>query len=166
MTATARPSAPDGPPGNDPASTEPEAIFIVGVPRSGTTLMRMVLGKHSRIAIADENHFLGHFMPWVDVGFDYRRVGDLTTDEGVRRLVDYLYSERFLEGTWVRGVSYFWKWLIKHVPRQDMERRLLAGERSPRGVFTAVLRAYADAQGRAIAGEKTPSQSSPARPDM
>ena len=85
MIVSARVDAQELPAGE--TKPEPEAVFIVGVPRSGTTLMRMVLGKHSRIAIADENHFLGHFLPWVDAGFDFRRVGDIGSDEGVRDLV-------------------------------------------------------------------------------
>lgn len=32
--------------------TEPEAIFIVGVPRSGTTMMRYVLETSDRVACA------------------------------------------------------------------------------------------------------------------
>jgi hypothetical protein len=162
MTPSLRPN-PDEPltaPGRQSEAatrSEPEAIFIVGVPRSGTTLMRMILGKHSRIAIADENHYLGHFVPWVDPGWDFRRVGDLRSDDAVRRLVDRMYSEDFQRGTWVRGVSQFWRWLVKRVPREELEQRLLAGERSRRGVFTALLRSYADRRGRPIFGEKTPA---------
>jgi sulfotransferase family protein len=136
---------------------EPEAIFIVGVPRSGTTLMRMVLGKHSRIAIADENHFLGHPHSWLDGSWSPARVGPLGTDEDVRRLVDHFYSDDFQNGTWFRGQSGFWRWTARRVPREELERRLLAGERSARGVFRVLLEAYADSKGRAVIGEKTPA---------
>jgi hypothetical protein len=139
------------------AEGEPEAIFIVGVPRSGTTLMRMVFGRHSRIAIADENHYLGHFLPWVDPGWDFRRVGDLHSDDAVRRLVDRIYSDEFQGGTWLRGTSQFWQWLLRHVPPEELEQRLLAGERSRRGVFTTIMRVYADRRNKAIMGEKTPA---------
>ena len=136
---------------------EPEAIFIGGVPRSGTTLMRMVLLKHSRVAIADENHFLGHPWPWLDGSWSPGRVGPLATDADVRRLVDRIYSEGFQRGTWFRGQSNLWRWTARRVPRDDLERRLLAGERSPRGVFRVLMEAYADSRRRAVIGEKTPA---------
>lgn len=136
---------------------EPEAIFVVGVPRSGTTLMRMILSRHSRIFIADENHYFGHFLPWLDPGWDFRRVGNLDSDEDVRRLVDHFYSDEFQRGTWIRGVSQFWRWLIEHVPREELLERMLEGERSQRGVFTALLQSSAASQGKTIFGEKTPA---------
>ena len=141
----------------DRIAGEPEAIFVVGVSRSGTTLMRMVLGKHSRIAIADENHYLGHLLPGHGARDDFRRVGDLRDDAAVRRLVDRIYSDEFQSGSWHRPTSPFWRWLIRRVPRAELEQRLLAGERSERGVFTAVLRAEADRKHKAIFGEKTPA---------
>lgn len=136
---------------------EPEAIFIVGVPRSGTTLMRAVLGSHSRIAIADENHFLGHPWPWLDGSWSPGRVGPLATDEDVRRLVDRIYSEPFLRGTWFRGQSGLWRWTAREIPRAQLERRLLDGERTPRGVFRILMEAYAGRKRRAVIGEKTPA---------
>jgi hypothetical protein len=139
------------------APGEPEAIFVVGVPRSGTTLMRMVLGKHSRIAIADENHFMGHFLPWVDASWDFRRVGDLASDDAIRRLVARIYSDEFQRGTWLRETSQFWRWLVRRVPPDELEGRLLAGERTRRGLFTTLLRTYADRRRRPIFGEKTPA---------
>jgi hypothetical protein len=139
------------------AVREPEAIFVVGVSRSGTSLMRGVLGKHSRIAIADENHYLGHLLPWEGARHDFRRAGDLADDAAVKRLVDRMYSDEFLRGSRVRPVSPFWRWQARRIPRADMERRMLAGERSERGVFTAVLRSYADRKRKAIMGEKTPA---------
>ena len=145
---------------NEPSTTspaDPEAIFIVGVSRSGTTLMRNILGKHSRIAIADENHFLGHLLPSQGVRHELRRAGDLRDDAAIRRLVSRLYSDDFQRGSRIRDASPFWRWLAKRVPPADLEERLLAGERSERGVFTAVLRSYADRRRKPIFGEKTPA---------
>lgn len=140
-----------------PEQPAAEAIFIVGVSRSGTTLMRQVLRAHSRIAIADENHYLGHLLPGYG-GRDYlRRAGDLTDDAAVHRLVELVYGASFQGGDRLRPASTFWKWLAKNVPAADLEARILAGERSERGVFTAFLRAYADKQGKDIFGEKTPA---------
>ena len=139
------------------ADGEPEAIFVVGVSRSGTTLMRRVLARHPRIAIADENHYMGHLLPGHGVRHAVRRVGDLSVDANVRRLVDLLYSDAFQRGSRLRDVSPFWRSLPAQVPRAELERRLLAGERSERGVFRAILRLHADLQGRAIPGEKTPA---------
>jgi hypothetical protein len=154
MTTPLRP-VPDAAGASEPV--EPEAIFVVGVSRSGTTLMRMVLSRHSRIAIADENHFLGHLLPGQGARDDFRRVGDLRDDAAVRRLVDRIYSEAFQRGSRLRPTSPFWRWLVRRVPRAELEQRLLAGERSERGVFTAVMRAEADRKHKAIFGEKTPA---------
>ncbi|MDZ7628381.1 MAG: sulfotransferase [Parvularculaceae bacterium] len=41
-----------------PLSAEPPAPFIVGVGRSGTTLLRMMLDAHSQLAIPPETHWL------------------------------------------------------------------------------------------------------------
>lgn len=136
---------------------EPEAIFVVGVPRSGTSLMRLVLAKHPRIALADENSFMGHFLPWADASFDFRASADLSSDEGVRALVDRVYSERFQRGTWLREPSPFWRWLARNVPKAELERRILDGERTDRGLFIAVMRAWSDRKGKPIFGEKTPA---------
>ena len=45
-----------------PLPGEPEAIFVVGVARSGTTLMRFLLETSPRIGIARENHYVGHVL--------------------------------------------------------------------------------------------------------
>lgn len=38
-------------------------IFIVGMPRSGTTLLTTILSAHPRIAISPESHFLTYWVP-------------------------------------------------------------------------------------------------------
>ncbi len=136
---------------------EPKAIFIVGVSRSGTTLMRRVLDKHSRIGIATENHYLGHLFAREGARRYFARVGDLHDDDAVRRLVELIYSGALQRRSRLRELSPYWRWLTDKVPREDIEAYLLASDRSERGVFEAFLRIYADRRGKAIMGEKTPA---------
>jgi omega-hydroxy-beta-dihydromenaquinone-9 sulfotransferase len=136
---------------------EPEAIFIVGVSRSGTTLMRRILDKHSRIGIATENHYLGHLIAWEGARHYFRRVGDLREDDNMRALVELIYADGFQRRSRLREVSPYWRWLVGKVPRADIEARLLACDRTERAVFEVFLRIYADRRGKAIMGEKTPA---------
>jgi hypothetical protein len=136
---------------------EPEAIFIVGVSRSGTTLMRRVLDKHSRVGIATENHYLGHLLAWEGTRHYFRRLGDLHDDAAVRALVELIYSGELQRRSRLRELSPYWRWLTSRVPREDIEAYLLASDRSERGVFEAFLRIYADRRGKAVMGEKTPA---------
>jgi hypothetical protein len=133
-----------------------EAVFVVGVSRSGTTLMRRVLETSPLVGIAGENHFMGHLI-WREGSRHYfRRLGDLRDDAVVRRLVDFVYSGEYKRRSWLREPSHFWTWLVKNVPADDFERRLLAEERSERGVLRAMMRAYSDVLGRQVIGEKSP----------
>ena len=136
---------------------EPEAIFIVGASRSGTTLMRTILERSPRIAIARENHFLGHLRESEGARFYFRQLGDLRDDDVVRKLVELVYSGEFQRRSRWREVSPFWRWLVANVAQADVTDRLLAADRTERGLFAALLRTYADKQGRPIMGEKTPA---------
>ena len=136
---------------------EPEAIFIVGVSRSGTTLMRRILDKHSRVGIATENHYLGHLLPWEGTRYYFRRLGDLRDDASVRALVELIYSGGLQRRSRLRELSPYWRWLTSKVPRADIEAYLLASDRTERGIFEAFLRIYADRRGKAVMGEKTPA---------
>ncbi|CAN5722720.1 hypothetical protein BH24CHL5_BH24CHL5_10090 [soil metagenome] len=141
----------------EPRPGEPEAIFIVGASRSGTTLMRNILETSDRIALARENHFVGHLRESEGARFYFRRAGDLADDDTMRRIAEMIYSGEYQRRSRWREVSPYWRWLVESVPQAEMERRLLAAERTERGVFAAFLRAYADWQGRPVMGEKTPA---------
>jgi hypothetical protein len=39
-------------------SADPAPIFVIGAPRSGTTLVRLILDSHPRISCGEETHFL------------------------------------------------------------------------------------------------------------
>jgi hypothetical protein len=137
--------------------TEPEAIFIVGVPRSGTTMMRHLLETSDRIAIARENHFMGHILGRRGARHFFRRAGDPAEDATVRRIVDMIYSGEYEKLAGWRRPSPYWYWLKDQVPREEIERRLLAAERTEHGMFEAFLRVYADMMGKPVMGEKTPT---------
>lgn len=136
---------------------EPEAIFVVGAARSGTTLMRNILERSPRIAIARENHYLGHLRASEGARVYFRRAGDLKSDETVRKIVSMIYSGSFQKQSRWREVSIYWRWLAENVAQAEMEQRLLATDRTERGFFAAFMRVYADHQGRPVMGEKTPA---------
>jgi hypothetical protein len=137
--------------------TEPEVIFVVGVARSGTTMMRNILATSPRVAVARETHFMGHIFNRKGARHFFRQAGDLTNDDAVRKVVDLIYSGEYLRQSRFGNISPFWRWLDDSVPRAEFEKRLLAAERSERGLFTTLLRLYADAEGKPVMGEKTPT---------
>ncbi|MDY6867093.1 MAG: sulfotransferase [Chloroflexota bacterium] len=138
-------------------STETNFIFIFGVSRSGTTLMRRILNRSDYIALSDENHFLGHLLPSEGVRYRFRKFGDLTDDNNVRRLVDYVYSKEFSQGSRLRGyLSYHWRWIIKKIDKKEFLQRVLQSDRSERALFVIMMQVFADYLGKPIMGEKTP----------
>ena len=119
--------------------------------------MRHLLERSPLIALARENHFLGHLRAREGARYYFRRAGDLASDETMRRIADMIYSGEFGRQSRYRELSTYWKWLAENVSREEMESRLLASERTERGLFVAFLRAYADHRGRPVMGEKTPA---------
>ena len=135
----------------------PEAVFVVGVSRSGTTLLRRVLESTSVIAVAGENHFVGHLLARERASRYFRQLGDYRDDATIGTIVEFLWSGEFQRQSKLREISPFWRWVVKNLDRGDLERRLLAAERTDRGLFAAFLRAYADHVGKQVIGEKTPA---------
>lgn len=131
-------------------------VSVVGVNRSGTTLMRNVLNGSDQLAIADENHFLGHLIASEGARHQFRKLGPLSNDDNVRRLVDFIYSKELRRASKFRNYAH-WGWLIKNVDRERLVQEILKTDRSDRSLFVVFLRAFADAQGKTIIGEKTPA---------
>ena len=65
--------------------------------------MRRILDSHSMVAIATENHFLGHLLSREGARVYFRRLGDLRDDAVVRRLVAYIYDGDFERSSRLRG---------------------------------------------------------------
>ncbi len=51
-------------------------LFIVGVSRSGTTLLRKTLNRSDSIAISNENHFWDILLSREGVRFKFRQFGE------------------------------------------------------------------------------------------
>jgi hypothetical protein len=111
-------------------------IFVVGAPRSGTTLLRAMLDRHSRIGICDETFFFY----WVAAR--ERVFGDLRDEARRARAVD-----RFLETRRIRRLG---------LDLAALRATLLREATSYPAFFRALLEAYARSKGKARGGEKTP----------
>jgi len=109
---------------------EAAPFFIVGCPRSGTSLLRDLLRSHPRISIPGESHFLPAF---------FRGYGDPGDEPGAPRL-----AERILGLHWVKA------WLLPLTPD------VFAGDRTFRQVVTRLFAAHAASEGRERWGDKTP----------
>lgn len=111
-------------------------IFIVGAPRSGTTLLRLILDRHPAIAIPDETEFF-HFV------YSRRRAfGDLSVPRNRQRLIhQYLATE--------------------HIRRLGLDLTALHETLLREGTgypefFSSLLRFNAVHHGKQIPGEKSP----------
>lgn len=132
-------------------------IFIVGVSRSGTSLMRRILNKSSMVAISKENHFMGHIISSEGMRYKMSRYGDLGDNENVSSFVEHLYSGEIEKVSKHRKLSAQWQWMIEKVTKEEFEQRILESDRSDQALFTIMMQIYADHRGKPIMGEKTPA---------
>lgn len=110
-------------------------VFVVGMGRSGTTLLRMMLTHHPRLAIPYESGFLTGYQ---DRAPDF---APLTDDAHLRRLVETMLAERNVQ-RWDHTFS--------------AERIVAAvGERTVAGVARAIYEDYAAGRSKARWGDKS-----------
>ncbi len=114
---------------DDDPNPNRSAVIVLGVSRSGTSLLRQMLNQHSEIAIPSESHFI------VPLWERYRR----------RPNTDLLLADL----TYVRKVQ---EW---GVDLDDVRRRLPEEAGFPE-VIQALYRSYAEARGKSRFGDKTP----------
>jgi hypothetical protein len=117
-------------------STAP--IFIIGLNRSGTTLLRLMLDAHSRIAIPNESHFFLRY---------YERRAELADlREPTRRLalVEQILAERYVQ-----------RWDRKLAPSDIDLDQCTNLEETIRQIYLAYARAF----GKDLWGDKTPEYS-------
>jgi hypothetical protein len=121
-----------------PTVTSDRPVFVVGCPRSGTTLLGLMLHAHPRLAIPPETRFL------LPVWRSRARFGDLSTVEQRRALA------RACAG---RGSRVSHLGLDPAVAR----REVLAAPPTVGSAIGTVFRLFAEAQGAARWGDKRPA---------
>ncbi len=115
-------------------------IFIVGAPRSGTTLLSRILDSHPSLGIADE-------IIYFDIILQARSVvPELDTPERIERFFELLPRMDHVR---------YWQGLDEVLA--EVKRRLLAEDTPgyPR-FYLLVMQVYAEQRGAARFGEKTP----------
>jgi hypothetical protein len=132
-------------------------IFVVGVSRSGTSLMRRILNTSPDVALCRENHYLGHLLPGEGVRQQLRRLGDLHDDAAIERAARFIYEGGLARGSRLREPSSQWAWLTAHVSQEEFADRLRNSDRSERAVFDVMLDSYAEYRAKRVRGEKTPA---------
>lgn len=106
--------------------------FVVGLTRSGTTLLRMMLDAHRDLAVPPETHFVPDVI-------NAARSGD-----GTDAILAAMTGNR--------------TWGDFGIPEEEMRRRLEAGPRDDgAAAVRAFFEAYAEGQGKPRWGDKTPA---------
>jgi hypothetical protein len=118
--------------------TSERPIFIVGCPRSGTTMLQLMLHAHPRIAIPPETRFL------LDAYDRRRSFGDLREEANRRRL-----------GEWIVAPGHAFKDLGLRKARIVSE--IAAGPPSVGSAVGIVFAAYARRFGKPRWGDKRPA---------
>jgi hypothetical protein len=125
-------------------------LFIVGSPRTGSTLLRHVLNRSPHVCLASETHFLKSARR-LKLGPRLWQVREAATDRR-RDVLDVVVRDLFGAG--------FWIWLRRNIEPHELTQRLLATDLTERALFDLLLQLYVEKQcdGRpvAIRGEKTP----------
>jgi hypothetical protein len=127
-----------------------EHVFIVGLPRTGSTLTQAILNASPQVGIGGESKFLptstarrrssrGAYRD------RFRRAGDIRTDEGIARVAAVLYAQ---------SERNYWSRLAEGMDRTDFETRLRSSDRSERALFGIAMDHFAN--GRPIRGDKSP----------
>ncbi len=113
-------------------------VFVIGCPRSGTTLLTLMLSSHSRLAIPPETRFL------LPVFRARRSFGDLTVRANRRRLARAVVRRR---GTKFRHLG---------VDAERVKKEIVEGAPTLGTALAAPYRVYAADHGKPRWGDKRP----------
>jgi hypothetical protein len=111
-------------------------FFVVSAPRSGSTLLRLILDAHPRLAVPPPGWLFDFIYPYL---YSY---GDLAQPSNLEALAEDILRTPTIE-----------KWPVKLSPQALASA---SNEPSFGGLYAALHRAYAQAEGKQRWGEKTP----------
>lgn len=111
-------------------------VFLVGCPRSGTTLLQRMLDAHPEVAVAPETHFMRRF--WQQ-RYSY---GPLQRDAHFEQLLQDIVATPEFQEMGLQAASY----------QQDA----WTGPRTYPALFGLMLHHFARQRGVLVVGEKTP----------
>ncbi|HEX4697929.1 MAG TPA: sulfotransferase [Actinomycetes bacterium] len=114
-------------------------VFVVGCPRSGTTLLTLMLSSHSRLSIPPETRFL------LPVFRGVGSFGDLQQIPNRRRLARAVVRPR---GTKFRHLR---------LDPERVKKEIVAGRPTIGAALSTPYRIYADERGKARWGDKRPT---------
>jgi len=136
--STGSPGLPVTTEGGLPRPPSDRPVFVVGCPRSGTTLLQLMLHAHPRIAIPPETRFL------VAAYRERRRFGDLSVAGNRRALASWLVE---LPGGRFRALR---------LDTDEVTAQIVDGPPTLGSALGIVLRAYAERFGKPRWGDKRP----------
>lgn len=119
--------------------TNDRPIFVVGCPRSGTTMLQLMLHAHPRIAIPPETRFL------LETYRDRHRFGDLRRPANRRALAHFIVGRP--------QTRFFDLGLDAHA----MTAEIVSGPPTFGSAIGAIFRAYSDRFGKPRWGDKRPA---------
>lgn len=128
----------------EPPKVSPDPFFIVGAPRSGTTLLQYMLRSHPNLSLpTGESHF---FVPL----YRHRaQFGDLSRKENIRRVLEAMYAQSasFLT-TDLHGVRFDVEALTETFHRE--------GRHTIPAILSGLYEKNAQGEGKRRWGDKTP----------
>ena len=110
-------------------------VFIIGVGRSGTTLLRQMINSHSQIAVPYESHFITKYMDIIE------NYGDIQQDENLMKLLKDICNEPILEN-----------WDYSCTPEELMKALT---QRDVAGIIDTFYSLYAQHHGKTRWGDKS-----------
>lgn len=110
-------------------------VFIVGIGRSGTTLLRLMLNSHPNISVPYESHFI------TDYYHKQSDYGNLNIDDNLKKLLTDIFNEELLK-------QWDHEFIIEDIMPKIEQRELGS-------VFDAIYHDYAKARGKDRWGDKS-----------
>lgn len=114
-------------------------VFIIGCPRSGTTMLQLMLHSHPRMAVPPETRFV------IPAYYRRRVFGDLRVTERRRSMAEWIANDR---STKFRELK---------VDKEAFIRQVVDGPGSLGSVIGTAFRMYAERFGKPRWGDKRPS---------